>query len=75
MKFRPTTKPRDGTPTPPEDEPGMPESDYDNDPPVSGPIVPITMPLELLVLGREGKVALTALLDSGCTQCLVTQPS
>lgn len=59
-------------PTSSEDKPGTPESDYEDGPLVGGPIYLITMPIELSILGTERKMALTALLDSGCTWCLIS---
>lgn len=51
---------------------GPRDSNYDDEPLVSGPIVPITMSIELLIPGMQKKVALKALLDVGCTRCLIS---
>lgn len=59
--------------TPSDDELGLLENDYDNDPLVSGLINPITMLIELSIPGKGRKMALTALLDSGCAQCLISR--
>lgn len=51
--------------TPPDNESGMLETNYDNDPLVSWPIDPITMPIELLIPGTDRRMTLTILLNSG----------
>lgn len=50
----------------------MSDIDYDDDPLVSGLITPLTMPIELLILGIGKKVALKALLDVGYNRCLIS---
>lgn len=47
-------------------------SELDDNPLVSGPIAPVTMPIELQLPGTGQKASLRALLDSGCTRCLVS---
>lgn len=59
-------------PTTMDDESGTAESDYNDDPLISGPTDPITMPIELSFLGTGRRIALTALLDLGCAQCLIS---
>lgn len=59
-------------PTPPYDDSEVAESNYENDPLVGGLIDPIMVPLELSILGSGKKVTLAALLDSGCTCCLIS---
>lgn len=53
IKFHPSSKLGEGTLISLEENPGMSNSDYDDDPLVSRPI----MPIELLVPGMEEKVA------------------
>lgn len=50
----------------------MTESDYKDDPLVSGSIDAIKIPLELSIVGTGKKIMLAALLDSGCTHCLIS---
>lgn len=70
VEFHPSSKPREGTPTSSEEDQGFSDSDYD--PLVSGLILPMTMPIELLIPGMEKRVSLKALLDSGCIRCLIS---
>lgn len=72
VEFHPSTKPTGETLTPQEDEAGTPESNYNDDPLVNGLITPITKPIELLILGKEKKVALNMPLDTGCIMCMIS---
>lgn len=54
------------------ERPGDVRSNYNNEPLVRGPIVPVTMLIELLIPGMEKKVVLKALPGLGCTRCLIT---
>lgn len=71
VEFRPSPKSRGGTLTPSEKGPSQSDSDLEDDPLVSGPIELVTLPLELLIPSLGRRVKLRALLDSGCTRCLI----
>lgn len=47
MEFNSSPKHGGGTLTPPEEYQGFSDTDYEDDPLVSGPIMPVTMPIEL----------------------------
>lgn len=71
LKF--TSSPSDeGTLTMPVKTPVKSDSGMDNDPLVSQPISLVTTPIELVRPSLVCKENLTALLDSGCTRCLVS---
>lgn len=71
MEFTSSPKKTEGTPIPQDDDQGLTDIDDDDDPLVSGLITPVTVPIELHFPGSGLEATLRALLDSGCTRCLV----
>lgn len=57
MEFSSSPKWRKGTLTPPEEDQGFLDTNYDDNPLVSGPIAPVTMPTELHLPGTEQKAS------------------
>lgn len=51
--------------------PGENDTDSNDDPLVSGPINPVTVPIELIAQSSGHKGNLMAFLNSGCSRCLV----
>lgn len=72
VEFCPFPKTRVGTLTPLEEDPSPSNSNFEDDPLVSGPIEPITLPLELLIPSLGKKVKLRAFQDLGCIRCLIS---
>lgn len=71
VEFTLSPKWPEGTPTPPTDGQELTDTDSDDDPLVSGPITPVTIPIELSFQALGLKANLRGPLDSGCTRCLV----
>lgn len=72
VEFHPSPKSGGGTLTPLEKDPGPSNSDFKDDPLISRLIEPVTLPQELWIPSSGRKVRLKALLDSGCTRCLIS---
>lgn len=70
-EFTLTPNGAEGTPTPPDDGQGFTNIDDDDDPPVSDLVTQVTVPIELYFLGSGLRTNLRALLDLGCTRCLI----
>lgn len=71
IEFSSSPKSGDGILTSMAESYGETEINSNNDPLVSGPITPVTFPIELVVQPLGLKTSLLALLNSGCTRCLV----
>lgn len=71
VEFTPSPKRAEGTLTPPEDGQGFTDTDSDDDPLVNDPIMLVMVRIKLSFPGSRLKANLRALLDLGCTRCLV----
>lgn len=72
IEFAPSSSDGKGTPTKRIKTILESDSGGEDDPIVSGTIIPMTIRVEVTVASSGCKGLLTALLDSGCTRCLVS---